>query len=119
MDVILCPYLPTPAPPLETTRYWGYTSIWNLLDYPAAVFPVGRVDPELDAEPQEDSYVPRNDQDAWCRRNYDARTQKDVPISLQLVGQRLQDEKVVQALEIIVKEAGLPVVDCLAEGRGA
>lgn len=40
VDVILCPVGPGAAPPLETAKYWSYTSQWNLLDYPAAVFPV-------------------------------------------------------------------------------
>jgi hypothetical protein len=40
VDVILCPVGPGAAPPLNCARYWGYTSQWNLLDYPALVFPV-------------------------------------------------------------------------------
>jgi amidase len=39
-DVLLCPVGPGAAPPLNGARYWGYTSQWNLLDYPAVVFPV-------------------------------------------------------------------------------
>lgn len=40
VDVILCPVGPGAAPPLNHARYWPYTSQWNLLDYPALVFPV-------------------------------------------------------------------------------
>jgi amidase len=40
VDVILCPVGPGAAPPLNCARYWSYTSQWNLLDYPALVFPV-------------------------------------------------------------------------------
>jgi amidase len=40
VDVILCPVGPGPAPPLNCARYWGYTAQWNVLDYPALVFPV-------------------------------------------------------------------------------
>ena len=50
MDVILCPAAPTPAPPHNTSRYWGYASIWNLLDYPAVVFPVTKADPTRDVK---------------------------------------------------------------------
>jgi Asp-tRNA(Asn)/Glu-tRNA(Gln) amidotransferase A subunit family amidase len=53
MDVILCPVHPTPAPLHETTRYWGYTSLWNLLDYSAMTFPVTQVDPVRDAKDPE------------------------------------------------------------------
>ena len=40
VDIILCPAGPGAAPPLNCSRYWCYTSQWNLLDYPALVFPV-------------------------------------------------------------------------------
>lgn len=61
MDVVLCPASPGVAPPLDASRYWGYTSQWNLLDYPALVFPVTTVDPALDV--RDESYTPRNEQD--------------------------------------------------------
>jgi len=66
VDVILCPVGPGAAPPLNQSRYWGYTSQWNLLDYPALVFPASQVDQEEDVKEQ--AYEPRNDKD---RFNYD------------------------------------------------
>ena len=63
VDVILCPAGPGAAPPLDCSRYWGYTSQWNLLDYPALVFPVSKVDPETDL--REEGYEPINEQDAY------------------------------------------------------
>jgi amidase len=63
VDVILCPVGPGAAPPLDHARYWGYTSQWNLLDYPALVFPVGTVDQERDVVEKE--YQPLNEQDRW------------------------------------------------------
>lgn len=35
-------------------------------------------------------------------------TYVDAPISLQLIGRRYEDEKVVQAYEVIAQAAGLP-----------
>lgn len=63
VDVILCPVGPGAAPPLDCSKYWGYTSQWNLLDYPALVFPVGQVDQSLDGKDK--SYVPMNEQDKF------------------------------------------------------
>lgn len=63
VDVILCPVGPGAAPPLDHARYWGYTSQWNLLDYPSLVFPVTRVDQEKDEV--EPNYKPMNDRDEW------------------------------------------------------
>lgn len=49
MDVLLCPAAPGVAPRHNTSKYWGYTAQWNLLDYPAVVFPVTKVDKKIDA----------------------------------------------------------------------
>lgn len=66
VDVILCPVGPGAAPPHDCARYWCYTSQWNLLDYPALVFPVTKVNPSIDIV--ENGYVPRNEKD---RYNYE------------------------------------------------
>ncbi|KAI9715450.1 MAG: hypothetical protein M1812_005926 [Candelaria pacifica] len=63
VDVILCPVGPGAAPPINCSRYWGYTSQWNLLDYPAVVFPVTKVDPKVDVE--DEGYVPMNEKDGY------------------------------------------------------
>lgn len=63
VDVVLCPVGPGCAPPLDCARYWGYTSQWNLLDYPAVVFPTG-----LKCGPQdvkEEGYEARNEDDRY------------------------------------------------------
>jgi hypothetical protein len=62
VDAILCPVGPGAAPPLDCARYWGYTSQWNLLDYPALVFPLTQVDQQKDVK---DTYQPRNDKDTY------------------------------------------------------
>jgi len=63
VDVVLCPVGPGCAPPLNCARYWGYTSQWNLLDYPAAVFPTGLTCGPGDVVDR--GYVPRNEQDRY------------------------------------------------------
>ncbi|KAI1121355.1 amidase signature enzyme [Nemania abortiva] len=68
VDVILCPPNFGAATPHDQSRYWGYTSNWNLLDYPAAVFPVTVVDPEKD--PKEKMYTPKNEQDRFVFEMY-------------------------------------------------
>ena len=66
IDVILAPVGPGAAPPLNQARYWGYTSQWNLLDYPALVFPVTKVDPDIDKF--DEGYQPMNEKDAFNHR---------------------------------------------------
>ena len=63
IDVLLCPTAPSAALPLEHSKYWGYTSQWNLLDYPSAAFPVTKVIPEVDLVEQD--FVPRNWKDEY------------------------------------------------------
>jgi amidase len=113
VDVILCPATPSAAPKIDTARYWGYTAQWNLLDYPAVVFPVSKVG-EADAGSAADGkYTPRNPKDEYNWRlweQYGAEGYKDAPLSLQLVGRRYEDEKVLRALEVIKEATSLPFV---------
>ena len=66
VDVVLCPAGPGVAPKHGTAKYWGYTSVWNLLDYPAVVFPVQKVSKKLDKVEQ--GYKPMNqiDDENWA-----------------------------------------------------
>ncbi|KAF7956133.1 hypothetical protein EAE96_005053 [Botrytis aclada] len=114
VDVILSPVGPGSAPNLDTSKWWGYTSQWNLLDYPALVFPVDKVDVEKDSTAE--TYTPRNDKDKYnwdLWEQHGAEGYKDAPISLQLIGRRFEDEKMIQALEIIQESTGLPFVECI------
>lgn len=100
VDVILCPAGPGVASRHDTAKYWPYTSQWNLLDYPAAVFPSGIfVDPLIDVKDL--SYKPMNEQDGYNHDLYDAEKFAGTPISLQVVGRRGMDEKVMAALKEI------------------
>jgi len=71
------------------------------------IFPVGTVDPAKD---QGEAWEARNEKDAHNKKLWDefgVEGWKDAPISLQLVGRRYDDEKVLRALEVIKEEAGL------------
>ncbi|KAK8867470.1 acetamidase [Apiospora arundinis] len=110
VDVILCPAGPSVAPKLDAARYWGYTAQWNLLDYPAVAFPVNAHVGDGTPEPQV-THTPKNDEDRynWSQwQQHGAKGYEGAPISLQLVGRRYDDEKLLAALEVILTEAGLP-----------
>ena len=93
VDVILCPAGPGVAPKIGNSKYWCYTSQWNLLNYPALVFPVGKIDLEKDG--REESFEPMSVED---QENHDLYTGPEdfegAPIGLQLVGREGLDEKV-------------------------
>jgi amidase len=89
VDVILCPVGPSAAPKIDTSKWWGYTSQWNLLDYPALVFPVDKVDIAKDAA--KEKYETRNEKDKynwdlWEKHGGDG--WEGAPVCLQLVGRR-------------------------------
>lgn len=115
--MILCPVGPGVAPKHETAKWWGYTSLWNLLNYPAMVMPVGVVGEGGEGEGkwvfgegEEGKYEGRNERDKenwslWER--YGVEGYKDAPTSLQVVGSRFHEEELFDAIDIIVKEAGI------------
>jgi len=71
VDAILCPAGPGLAPAHETARYWGYTSQWNLLDYPAIVFPVGMADAQIDRKERALDLMTSDDEYNWklCKQS--------------------------------------------------
>lgn len=104
VDVLLTPVMPHPAVPHRSCKYVGYTKVWNLLDYTALVLPAGRVDKRLDAakdDPSVSSYSPRNDIDLHNWSLYDPEAMDGLPIGVQIVGQRLEEEKVLGAGKVI------------------
>ncbi|KAK7515221.1 amidase family protein [Phyllosticta citriasiana] len=104
VDVILCPATPGAAPPHECSRYWPYTAQWNLLDYPGVVFPVTFVDPAKDK--RDEHYVPMNEKDKFNHELYSPEKYVGAPVSLQVIGRRNHDEKVMAALEAIERAMG-------------
>lgn len=102
IDVLLCAPGYGPAQPLGTTKYWNYTSFFNLVDYPAGVFPtdlsVGPEDPKKD-----DRTEFKGDEDRYCAEMYDADTLKNAPLCLQVVGQRWDDERTLKAMRLIAE----------------
>ncbi|GAP91886.2 putative glutamyl-tRNA amidotransferase subunit protein [Rosellinia necatrix] len=118
VDVILSPVGPGVAPKLNTARYWGYTSQWNLLNYPAVVFPTGvRVgdadgvqEKYIESHEYPENYIPVSHEDKY---NYDLWKEHGIngyagaPVSLQLVGRIYQDEELLSTLDTLLDAAGL------------
>lgn len=60
VDVILCPTYLSAGALIGAPKYWGYTSIWNILDQPGLTFPTGlKVDKNVDLA--DSSYSPRSE----------------------------------------------------------
>ncbi|OQO01796.1 hypothetical protein B0A48_12269 [Cryoendolithus antarcticus] len=96
IDIILTPTMAHTSLPHRKCRWVGYTKLFNLLDYTAMSFPVGRVSKRLDSVSTDD-YVPRNAYDAWNWAQYDSESMDGHHVGLQLVGRRYEEEKVLGA----------------------
>lgn len=118
VDAIICPLAPFPAARENGYTYYNY-SIWvNCVDYTSVVIPVTNVDKSVDKK--DDSFKAKDDTDqktqdsceyqhAWSVKFADQRIDDPElyhgsPVAIQLVGRRLQEEKMI-ALAKYVGEA--------------
>ncbi|EEH05571.1 acetamidase [Histoplasma capsulatum G186AR] len=103
IDAIIAPVAPSGAPRLgqgESVDYIGYTGFVNLLDYCACTFPVTYADKSID-HPRGEGWVPLDSRDEMIQADYDPEFYHGAPVSLQLVGKRLEEEKVVEMVEVV------------------
>jgi amidase len=96
IDALVCPVGPGIAPKHNTAKYWSYTSQWNLLDYPAVTFPVCTVDRHVDKWEHNGIALSGHDEDN--RKLWDPEEFHGMPVGLQLVGRRFDDEKILGIL---------------------
>ena len=85
------------------------TLFYNLLDCPVGSIPVTRVNPELDALPED--WLMRttnspcskevNKQLYGGKWRYDTDMMEGLPVGIQLVGKRWEDEKVVEMMKVV------------------
>jgi amidase len=105
IDILLTPVMPHSAVPHRKCRWVGYTKVFNFVDYPAVVLPAGHISKELDSKTVKDmtSYQARNPLDQWNWDLFDVDTMDGMPIGVQIVARRLQEEKVLGAAKAIDK----------------
>ncbi|KAL9091463.1 MAG: hypothetical protein Q9165_004849 [Trypethelium subeluteriae] len=101
VDAIIAPTSPYASPLLGKMRYVGYTAAYNLLDYSVCVIPVTKA--EKDVDKYEDGYEALGEQDRVCFEEYDAEAIDGAPVGLQIIGGRLQEEKVLALAEVLEK----------------
>jgi Asp-tRNA(Asn)/Glu-tRNA(Gln) amidotransferase A subunit family amidase len=93
----------TPALPhkglVESISSCGYTFLFNLLDYTAGVLPVTKVDKSLDAFDVPSKGLNRVARGAYV--NYDSAKMHGLPVGVQVVGQRLQEELTFKAMQLV------------------
>jgi Asp-tRNA(Asn)/Glu-tRNA(Gln) amidotransferase A subunit family amidase len=119
MDFMIAPPNATPAVPHEgmhdAVSSCGYTFLFNLvssslpplttpltiaqLDYTAGIIPVTHVDPALDQLPAGFNIRKLNGVAQGAYKHYDATEMAGLPVAVQVVGRRLEEEKVLAVME--------------------
>lgn len=103
IDILLAPVMPHSAVPHRKCKWVGYTKVFNFVDYPSVVLPAGKVSKDLDSAAAKDmtSYEPRNALDEWNWKLFDIGSMDGMPIGVQVVARRLQEEKALGAAKVI------------------
>ncbi|KAF8799574.1 amidase signature enzyme [Phlegmacium glaucopus] len=76
----------------------GYSFLFNVLDYSAGVLPVTHVDRAKD---QLHNFKARNAIERGAYQYYDSDNMHGLPVGVQVVGQRLEEERVMEGMKII------------------
>jgi amidase len=102
-DVVIMPPMPHSAVPHGGCQWVGYTKVWNVLDYPALVIPSGKVEKGDAHEPW--SFEPRGQADEWNQKLWEKNkcemASLGLPIGVQIVGRRFEEEKVLAVGKVL------------------
>ncbi|KAG8628828.1 hypothetical protein KVT40_002693 [Elsinoe batatas] len=98
VDFVVSPLAPFAAARPEKYTYYGY-SVWvNVVDYTSVVVPVTSA--KKDTDKKIDNFKPANEEfDAKTMDSYDPEIYDGAPVAVQLVGRRLQEEKMLALAE--------------------
>jgi Asp-tRNA(Asn)/Glu-tRNA(Gln) amidotransferase A subunit family amidase len=110
VDFLLTPPNATPAVPHngmhDAVSSCGYTFLFNLLDYTAGIIPVTHVDKTKDQLPSGFNIRKLNGVAQGAYKLYDADAMHGLPVGVQVVGRRLEEEKVLAIMERIEDALG-------------
>ncbi|KAK2810065.1 hypothetical protein FQN50_003259 [Emmonsiellopsis sp. PD_5] len=115
LDAYIAPVNPSVCPmhgDYKRIRYMGYTGTVNALDFTACTIPVSFVDPKVDLpdhpEGEKDAAgrpipSPVSELDKTIRANYEPERFKGLPVTVQVVGRRLEEEKILGIAQVLQK----------------
>ncbi|GAA5836150.1 hypothetical protein JCM11251_007382 [Rhodosporidiobolus azoricus] len=98
IDAIIAPPAPYVSFRHDDKQDIFYTGFCNLNDYPASVIPVTKVDPAVDVQTPPHAYY--SDFDKLNHERYDPAVFAGMPVALQVIGRKGEDEAVLRMTEI-------------------
>ncbi|MCJ1303695.1 Acetamidase [Hypocenomyce scalaris] len=96
-DAFIMPLAPFAAARPKAYSYYGYSTVINTLDYTSCVIPVTIADKSIDE--LDKGFKPANAEDKRVSESYDPDIYDGAHVAVQLVGRRLQEEKVLALAE--------------------
>ncbi|ETN40191.1 uncharacterized protein HMPREF1541_04467 [Cyphellophora europaea CBS 101466] len=99
VDGLIAPLAPYPAARPEGYKYYGFSAWVNGLDLTAAVVPVTLADKSIDKYPE--GYEPVSEHDKVVFEDYDAEIYDGAHVSVQIVGRRFTEEKMLAIAEYV------------------
>lgn len=110
VDFLLTPPNATPAVPhdgmKEAVSSCGYTFLFNIIDYTCGILPVTHVDKEFDKLPSTFNIKKLNGVAQGAYKLYDAEAMHGLPVAVQIVGRRLEEEKVLAIMKRVEDALG-------------
>ncbi|KAL1405329.1 hypothetical protein Q8F55_008958 [Vanrija albida] len=98
-DGVIAATLPNPAHTHHKANYSGYTNLWNVADFTGVTFPAG-VSKKTDTKPED--FEARNDFEKAAWADYNAEGLDGIPIGLQLLTTRHQEELGLKLTQVVV-----------------
>ncbi|GMG48298.1 unnamed protein product [Aspergillus oryzae var. brunneus] len=104
LDAIIAPVAATAAARHNQFRYYGYATVFNVLDYTSVVVPVTYADKAVDHRLAD--YQPVSDMDKAVYAEYDPEVYHGAPVAVQIIGRRLSEERTLAIAEYVGKLLG-------------
>ena len=92
VDFVICPVFYGPAGAHDTSFYWNYTALWNLVDYPGIVVPAP-IKAEKEKEKYADDAKDLSEESKHVRQLWEETDFVGAPIDLQVVARKYHDNE--------------------------
>ncbi|KAL4962035.1 amidase signature domain-containing protein [Aspergillus stella-maris] len=102
IDGLICPASPMAGYPHDFLPWWGYTTLFNLVDYPSTILPIKNFKISETDDPIDTAYNAQDNQfDRECQEVYDPVRWSNMPVCLQVVGRPFDDEELIAVTEVV------------------